>query len=170
MDFSELARSRFSVRQFSEQPVPRETLDKILEAGRLAPTACNLQPQHVYVLQSQAALDAIRAITPCAFNDPVVLLVCGDTKTCWTNPYSGHTSAEVDASIVAAHMMLQAADLALGTTWVGYFDAQKVKEAFSLPDGVEPCCLLPLGFPAKTAAPAELHGQRKPMDETVSFL
>ena len=87
MDFSELARSRYSVRQFSEQPVPRETLDKILEAGRLAPTACNLQPQHVYVLQSQAALDAIRAITPCAFNAPVVLLVCGDTKTCWTNPY-----------------------------------------------------------------------------------
>ena len=102
MDFSELARSRYSVRQFSEQPVPRETLDKILEAGRLAPTACNLQPQHVYVLQSQAALDAIRAITPCAFNAPVVLLVCGDTKTCWTNPYSGHTSAEVDASIGSA--------------------------------------------------------------------
>lgn len=170
MDFSELARSRYSVRQFSEQPVPREVLDKILEAGRLAPTACNLQPQHVYVLQSQTALDAIRAITPCAFNAPVVLLVCGDTKTCWSNPYSGHTSAEVDASIVAAHMMLQAADLALGTTWVGYFDAQKVKEAFSLPEGMEPCCLLPLGYPAKTAAPAELHGKRKPIDETVSLL
>ena len=77
---------------------------------------------------------------------------------------------EVDASIVAAHMMLQAADLALGTTWVGYFDAQKVKEAFSLPEGMEPCCLLPLGYPAKTAAPAELHGKRKPIDETVSLL
>ena len=125
---------RSSIRSYTDKKISDSDIKTILEAGRLAPTACNLQPQHVYVLQSQAALDAIRAITPCAFNAPVVLLVCGDTKTCWTNPYSGHTSAEVDASIVAAHMMLQAADLALGTPWVGYFDAQKVKEAFSLPD------------------------------------
>ena len=169
MEFSTLAAARYSVRDFSDAPVSKQELDVVLEAGRLAPTACNLQPQRIYVLQSEQALASIRAITPCAFNAPLVLLVCGDTSESWNNPYSGHDAAEMDASIVTSHMMLQAAQLGLGTTWVCFFDPAKVKAAFSLPEGVEPYCLLPLGRPADSARPSEQHGSRKPLQETVCY-
>lgn len=168
MDFSALAKARFSVRSFSEKPLKEEELNAVLEAGRCAPTACNYQPQKIYVLKSEKAIAAIRAITRCAFNAPVVLLVCGDTAVSWKNPFSKHDSMDADCSIVATQMMLKAAELGLGTTWVGYFDPEKVREAFSLPEGVEPLCLLPIGYPASDAVPSEMHGSRKPLSETVT--
>ena len=161
--------SRRSCRAYKPQQITDAELDAVLEAGSLAPTACNLQPQRIYILQSDAALSAIRGITPCAFNAPVVLLVCGDTGESWNNPYSGHDAAEMDATIAATHMMLKAAELGLGTNWVCFFDHAKVKEAFSLPQGVEPYCLLPLGYPADTACPSEQHGSRKPLSQTVFY-
>lgn len=167
MDFLSLASSRYSVRSYDDRPVPDAVLARILEAGRLAPTAKNLQPQRIFVLQSPAALEKLRQITPYAFNAPVVLLLCGDTEEGWKNPFDGKDHTETDVAIVTTHLLLAATEAGLGTCWVGSFDTQKVAETFALPKALQPFALLPLGFPAENAAPSERHALRKPLSETV---
>lgn len=117
MELLELLKARYSVRRFADKPVEEEKLQLVLEAGACAPTAKNQQPQHIYVLESAAALEKIRAITPCAFDAPVVLLICGNRQEGWTNPFNDRNATEMDCSIVTAQMMLEAQSLGLGTTW-----------------------------------------------------
>ena len=99
-------------------------------AGQAAPTAKNQQPQRIYVLESEDAIGKIRGITRCAFNAPVVLLVCGDKEAAWTNPFNDRNSAEMDCSIVTTQMMLQAQELGLGTCWI-----HRAKEEFETEEG-----------------------------------
>jgi nitroreductase len=170
MSFLELAEARYSLRRFSDKPVEKEKLDRILQAGRVAPTACNNQPQNILVLQSQEALEKLRRCTSCHFNAPMALIICFDKSISWKRPYDEKDHGEIDASIVCAHMMLEAADLGLGTTWVCYFDPQAVIREFALPEDIIPSSILPLGYAAADAAPAPLHAQRKPIGETVRIL
>ena len=167
MEFSDLIRSRYSVRKYADKPVEEEKLQKVLAAGAAAPTAKNQQPQHIYVLESKEAIEKIRAITRCAFDAPVVLLVCGDREQAWTNPFNGRNSAEMDCSIVTTQMMLQAQELGLGTCWVCWFDTQQTKEAFGIPESQEVFALLPLGYPAEGSKPSAMHDSRKALEETV---
>lgn len=170
MTFLELARARYSVRKFAETPVEEEKLQAVLQAGACAPTAKNLQPQRIYVLQSEAAVARIRGITRCAFNAPVVLLICGDVNEGWVNPFNNRNSTEMDCSIVTTHMMLAARELGLGSTWVCWFDTEGAKKLFGLPQDQEVYALLPLGYPAEDAHPSSMHGSRKPLEETVKYL
>lgn len=170
MTFLELAAKRYSLRQFSNAPVEKEKLDKILEAGRIAPTACNNQPQSILVLQSPAALDKLKKCTPCHFDAPMALIICYDKNTSWKRPYDQKDHGDIDASIVCASMMFEAAELGLGTTWVCYFDPAAVSREFSLPENIIPSSILPLGYPSDNAVPAPLHAQRKPVGETVRIL
>jgi nitroreductase len=170
MTFSELAKNRFSVRKFSNQPVEEEKLAQILETGRIAPTAKNLQPQRIYVLKSPEALDKIRKITVCAFDAPIVLLVCGDVQNSWKSPFNGQRRTEMDCAIVTTHMMMQAWELGIGSVWVCRFDTELTKTAFALPEGIEPFCLLPIGYAAFDCVPAAFHAIRKPLGETVTVL
>ena len=170
MDFYELVKARYSVRKYADKPVEEEKLQKVLAAGAAAPTAKNQQPQHIYVLESKEAIEKIRGITRCAFDAPVVLLVCGDKEKAWTNPFNDRNSAEMDCSIVTTQMMLQAADLGLGTTYVGMFEPEKLLAAFPEMAGLTPIALLPLGYPAENARPSRLHADRKPMEELVKYL
>ena len=159
MDFLTLARERYSVRKFTEQPVKQEDLDKILAAGHLAPTACNFQPQRVLVLRSGEALEKLKGCTDCHFNAPTALIVCADLERCWKRKFDGKLSSDVDASIVTTLMMMEAQELGVGTTWVMYFDPQKVRRTFGLPDHVDPVAILVMGYPAPDAVPAPLHSQ-----------
>ena len=171
MDFSQLVRERCSVRKFSEAPVEPEKLRAVLEAGRLAPTACNNQPQRIYVLQSPEALAKIRGVVKYAFNAPIVLMICVNEDAAWKNQREpGFSSGEMDATIVCDHMMLQAADLGLGTTWVRGYTTEDVMRAFPLPLGERLVCLLPLGYPAEDARPAPQHSVRRPMEDLVKTL
>ena len=111
MEFSDLIRSRYSVRKYADKPVEQDKLEKILAAGQAAPTAKNQQPQRIYVLESKDAIETIRGITRCAFTAPVVLLVCGDKEAAWTNPFNDRNSAEMDCSIVTTQMMLRSRSL-----------------------------------------------------------
>ena len=86
MDFLELAKNRYSERFFDPRPIEQEKLDKILEAGRVVPTACNYQPQRFYVLRSPEALAKARMVTPFHYNAPLMLLVCYDLNTVWKQP------------------------------------------------------------------------------------
>lgn len=117
MNFLQLAKDqRYSVRKFKDQAVEKEKLDLILEAGRIAPTAANFQPQRILVIEDAAAHEKLKQCTAWYFGAPVVLMVCYDKTTCWKNKTNGTIGGDVDASIVTTHMMLQAAELGLGTT------------------------------------------------------
>ena len=169
MHFSELAKARYSVRAFQEKPIEEETLRLILEAGRVAPTACNNQPQRIFVAKSEAARQKLAAVCRCTFDAPVILVVCYDRSRDWQNKLApGVRSGETDAAIVCTHMMLQAADLGIGSCWVGYFAPQAVSEALELPEDLTVCALLPMGYPAETAAPIALHTQYRDFADTIT--
>lgn len=170
MEFINLAKERFSVRKFEEKPVEKEALDLIIEAGRQAPTAKNIQPFKVYVLKSDEALAKIRALTPATFNAPVVMLLCEDKANAWVNPFDEFNSSAMDMGIMVSHMMLEAQDLGLGTTCVCWFDTAKVKEEFNIPDGLQPRILLPIGHPAADVQPGPMHPFRKEVSEWVEEL
>ncbi|MBR0140207.1 MAG: nitroreductase family protein [Firmicutes bacterium] len=168
--FLDLAKERCSVRKFKPVPVEKEKLDKILEAGRVAPTACNYQPQRVLVIQSPEALEKLKKCTGCHFNAPLALLTCVSMDECWQRNFDGQTSEFVDGSIVTAHMMLEAAELGIGSCWVMWFDPEAVRREFKLSDDLVPISLLPMGYPAEGYEPSPKHADRKPLEETVKFL
>ncbi len=170
MEFLSMAKQRYSVRQYKDMPVEPEKLQKILEAGRVAPTATNAQPQKVYVLQSPEALE--KAMEAARFYDaPVLLMVCADKDTAWVRKYDGMNSYQIDASIVTDHMMLQATELGLGSLWICWFKEEVLRQAFDLPENIVPVNLLAIGYADGEAASPERHDEkRKPLSETVSFL
>lgn len=169
MDFIKLATDRYSVRKFSDKPLGKEIIDKILEAGHIAPTGCNYQPQRILVINSEESLAKLKDCTRCHFDAPCAMLVCYNKDECWTRPYDSVQSGAVDASIVTTHMMLEAAELGVGSTWVMHFNPFKMREAFEIPENIEPVALLVMGYPASDAVPNERHSVYRPIDETVVY-
>lgn len=170
MDFMELAAARYSVRKFSPQPVEEEKLNTILEAGRLAPTARNFQPQRVYVLRTPEAMEKAEKLTCCMYGAPVALLVCCDLERVWNNPERpGYSTCEVDPSIVTTHMMLAAWELGVGSVWVGHFNDKEVCEAYGLPESIRPVAFLPLGY-ADIGPKESQHSAFRPAEETIAYL
>lgn len=169
MDFLKLCADRYSVRSFSDKPIPDEVLGQILEAGRLAPTAMNRQPQRVFVIRSEAALTTMRTVKKC-YGANTVLMVCGDTSVACDRPITDHSMAEMDCSIVTTQMMLAARSLGVGSCWICAFDVPAMAKAFDLPDNLTPYVLLALGYPADDAAPGPRHTERYPLAETVTEL
>lgn len=169
MDFTTLAKKRYSVRKFSDRPVEKEKLDLILKAAQLAPTACNNQPQRILIIESDDALKKLKTCTQCHFDAPLALLVCYDAEKSWKRSFDGDDSGTVDASIVTTQMMLQAAEIGLGTTWVAFFDPKAIRERFRLPARFVPVTLLPLGYPAEDSVPNSLHDKRDEMEKTVFY-
>ncbi|AFS79768.1 nitroreductase family protein [Gottschalkia acidurici 9a] len=169
MNFIELSQARYSLRNFDVRKVEQEKLDLVLKAAQLAPTAVNYQPQRILVIESDEALTKLKDCTIFHFNAPMALLVCASKDEAWKRSYDGKCHADIDASIVATHMMLQATELGLGTTWVGHFDPVAIRNAFSIPSDLEPVCILPIGYPSEDAAPNPNHNKRKDISETVSY-
>jgi nitroreductase len=169
MNFKELSVSRYSVRKFQNRPVEQEKLDLLLEAGLSAPTAANHQPQRILVINKEEGLKKVDNCTQYRFGAPVVLLICYDKNEYWVRKFDGENSGQIDASIVTTQMMLQAADIGLGTTWVMHFDPAKTAEEFKLPEKIIPVAMLPLGYPAVDAAPSHWHVLRHPLDKIVYY-
>lgn len=169
IDFLTLVKERYSVRSFKPQPVEQETLDLILKAGHAAPTACNLQPQRILVINSEGVIAKLQKCTKCHFHAPAALLVCYDKDQCWKRSYDGKSSGEIDAAIVTTHMMLEAASLGVGTTWVMHFIPDAMREEFQIPENLEPAALLVMGYPAADAKPYPGHGEFKPEGDIVSY-
>ena len=142
MNFAELSAQRYSLRKFSDRPVEDALLQQVLEAGRNAPTAHNNQPQRIFVLQSPEAMAKADACMGCHFHPPVLLAVAYDPAAAWDREDDGKNHGEIDATIAVTQMMLQAADLGLGTTYVGMFDPEKLTAAFPEMAGLSPspCC------------------------------
>lgn len=167
-DFMELARARFSTRRFSARPLEQEKLDKILEAGRIAPTGANKQPQKVYVIRKPEHIDILCTLTPCVYGASTVLLVAYDDTLDWKNPMETefHTG-EVDAAIVATHMMLEAAELGVDSCWVAHFPPKKTAAVFHLPSHIHPVLLMPMGYKEASYHPAPDHEQYRDKSELV---
>lgn len=169
--FFELAKERYSVRAYLPKPVEDEKLQKVLEAGLLAPTAKNQQPQKIYVVKSEELKAKLAAVTPCTFNAPVVLVICYDEeRACKGKVYENYSFGNTDAAIVGTHMMLEAADLGLGTCWVGWFCEKEVKEALNLPENIRVCDLMPIGYTAPDAHISQMHYSSRGLNDTVEFL
>ena len=169
MDFSTLAAARYSVRKFRDTKVSREHLDIILKAAHNAPTAHNNQPQRILVVNSEEGLKKMDLCTRCRYGAPLVFLICADSSTAWVRPFDSVKSDWVDASIVTSHMMLQAADIGVGTTWVMFFEPDKIIKEFKLSEKLLPVAILVAGYPADDAAPAPVHSQKNPMESMIFY-
>lgn len=165
--FLALAERRHSVLRYDSRPIEEETLEAVLRAGQLAPTACNNQPQRILLLTEEEKLALIRRVTRCSLPFAAAMLVCFDRDSCWYRPCDGRSSGETDAAIVTTHMMLADADLGLGSIWVMSWDPREMREAFAIPARWEPTALLILGYEAAGALPNPGHFSRRPLGETV---
>ena len=169
MDFLNLAKKRYSCRSFLKKKVEKEKIEKILEAGRVAPTAVNFQPQRILVLDDEEKLSRLNECTKYGWGAPIVMVICYDKTISWKRQYDNKDEGIVDASIVATHMMLEIQDLGLGTTWIGSFDPEKVREVYKIPENLEIIALLPVGYPAEDAKPSGSHEKRNSMEEMVCW-
>ena len=151
MEFKEVIRNRYSCKKYSDRQVEPEKLTAILEAGRLAPTAKNLQEQHVYVLQTANSLAKIDEATPCRYGAPTVLVVAFDKKNVFTYPGA-------------------AADEGVDSCWINFFDPEKLAADHELPENEEILMVMDLGYAAEGTGPLGNHNSRKPLGETVTYM
>lgn len=171
MEFNEVVKMRYSCRSYEQRQLSKADLDAILEAGRLAPTAKNLQEQHIYVLQSDEMLAKVDQWSKCRFGAPTVLVVAYDKNNVYTYPGSNRQSGIEDASIVATHMMLAATNVGVGSCWVNCVHIDELHAALGLPENEEILMLLDLGYPSEEGkTPLHMHFKRKAIEETVTYL
>ena len=152
MDFLSLVKKRYACRSYKKQAVEQEKLDLILEAGRVAPTGANRQPQRLVVVRSQEGMERLARCTR-DFGAPVAIIVCADTTQAWTRKYDGKQVGDIDASIVTDHMMLCATSIGLNTLWICMFKPDAVREEFGLPEGIEPVNILLIGYRGRGTPP-----------------
>lgn len=171
MEFKEVIIKRYSCKKYdSARQISDSQLNAILEAGRLAPTAKNLQEHHIYVAQSEESLAKIDEATPCRYGAPTVLVVTFDKSNVYTYPDGKRKSGIEDAAIVATHLMLAAANEGVDSCWLNCVHIDQLHDALSLPDNEEILMLLDLGFAAPGTKPLANHNSRKPLTDTVTKL
>lgn len=169
MNFLDNAKKRYSVRSYKSQKVEQEKLDLILEAARVAPTAANLQPVRLIVVQEKEGLAKIEKAAN-IYNAPLAVIVCADHSTAWTRPFDKKQTGDIDAAILTDHMMLQASELGLGTVWVCYFKPNILSQEFNLPENLEPVNILVIGYADEEPADPDRHGKtRIPLDTLVAY-
>jgi len=166
MQFSELIKKRYSVRSYRPDPVEDDKLEQVLEAARLAPTAANRQPFQFLVIHTAGREEELRRIygQPWFVQAPIVICACGIPEQAWVSRDS-KSYCDVDVSIAMDHLILAAADLGLGTCWIGAFDPTAVREVLGLPEDVEPIAFTPLGYPNDEPKPKK----RKPLAELIRY-
>jgi len=154
MKFSELIAQRYSVRNYQPKPVEESLLMQVLEAGRLAPSACNLQPYYFIVIRDDVHKQLLRPAynRDWFINAPVIIAVCIDSLSEWQRS-DGVRYGKVDAAIAMDHMTLAATELGLGTCWIGAFKEDEAKSALNLPKNIEVVAFTPLGYPNQSMPP-----------------
>lgn len=168
MNFIEIAKKRFSVRNYTDREISNETLNQILEAANVAPTAANLQPIRLIVVKSNEA-KAKLAKAANIYNAPIAIIVCADKSKAWTRPFDGHQTTDIDASIITDHMMLAATEQGIGSVWICYFKPDVLSEEFELPENLVPVNILALGY-TEAVTDTERHcTQRISREELVSY-
>ena len=166
--FLTLAAERYSCRAFTQELVADEDIQHILEAARLAPTAVNRQPVHIWVVQAREYRDKLKETSAYTYDAPVIFIVGCRPEDAWVRKYDGKNGAEIDAAIVGTHIMMEAADLGLGCTWVGSFDPVKLKDVLPQIGEWVPVAMFPVGH--ILGEPSARHGERKAIEDLVTKL
>jgi len=172
MNFYELIRNRESIRSYDpDRPVSQDVLMRILDAGRLAPSAVNFQPWRFLVISSEEMLAKVR---PCYGRDwfsnaPHILVVVGYRDQAWVRKYDGYNSLETDLTIAMDHMILAAEYEGVGTCWVGAYDPAVLREALGLKANETVYSITPLGYPKEGFEKAGSK-KRKAIEEVVKIL
>lgn len=167
MEFENVIRKRTSVRKFSDKKLEQTKLDKILEAGRIAPTAKNNQPFKIFVVNSDEGLMKIDNATRCRYGAKTVLIVCGNREEAYHK--GDYSTYEMDSCIVATHMMLEATNMDVDNIWIESFDESILRKEFDIPSDYTPICLLPLGYKTEDCPINPLHEKRKNIEELVEY-
>jgi nitroreductase len=170
MKLFEIAKARYSCRNYKSQEVEKDKIITILEAARVAPSGVNFQPWHFIVIQSLENKEKVcQAYNREWFKTaPLFIIACGDHKISWKRN-DGKDIMDIDVTIAIDHLILQATELGLGTCWVCNFNIKKLKENFKLPDHIEPIAIIPLGYPNDTAVPDRHLLKRKPLNEIIHW-
>ena len=148
MSVLEFAKKRYSVRNYENRAVENEKLEKIIEAAHVAPTAANLQPVRLIVVQEKENMDKLGKAAN-TYDAPVAIIVCADHSKAWTRPFDGKSMTDIDATILTDHMMV---------------------EEFNLPKHLEPINILALGYADEKPADSERHkNMRIPVEELVTY-
>ncbi len=173
MDVLQAIKTRRSVRSYSSRPIPADVLERMRQALRLAPSACNFQPWN-FILVSDAELR--RQVARAAHDQlwmadaPLIVVGCGLPDRAYQHMGGSGNSAEIDVAIALDHLTLAAVAEGLGTCWIGAFDERQVKELLGVPPNVKVVAMTPLGYPASPDlnAPVE-EGRRKRPEEIFSI-
>lgn len=168
MNIYQLIEERHSIRHYTNQEVEDDKLNRILEAGRLAPSGKNAQAWKFIVTEKEenkeALVKACKGQKFIAEADKIITVVVDETEV-----YQKHgtymTSFPMDGAIALQHMMLAATEEGLGTCWIGAFKEAEVKEVLDIPDPYRVVGLTPLGYPAKDGR----DRGRKSLDEVVCW-
>ena len=168
MDFITLIQNRYSCRAFAKKEIEQDKVDRILEAGRIAPTAANRQPVHVWAVFGSEALNAIKGCTRSNYGAPLIMVVGCRPVDAWVRRYDGKNGAEVDASIIATYLMLAAENEGLATLWVGSFDPVSLAKVLPGSEGYELIAMINVGYATEDCKPSEMHGKRVKMGEFVT--
>ncbi|MEM2465923.1 MAG: nitroreductase family protein [Candidatus Bathyarchaeia archaeon] len=168
MDTFEAVQARRSVRAYQPTPVPKEKLLRVLEAGRLAPSASNIQPWHFIIVTDAEKRERLAKAPFARFlkEAPVVIVGCGDQK-------ASPKWFIVDVAIAMQNMVLTATSMGFGTCWVGSFEENNVRQLLKIPENYRVVALLALGYPRRkfdlTGKVLHLIRRRKPLEKIVSF-
>ncbi len=166
--FTDLINARYSCRNYSDAPVSDELVRAVVDAARLAPSACNRQPWTFVAVRDADTRHSMLAKSRPAFADaPVVIVACGHHDQAWHRPADNKDHTDVDLSIAVEHICLASTALGLATCWVCSFDTEAVRRELGLPDEVEPIALIPLGYSADDdSAPIKV---RKDLDSILRW-
>lgn len=165
MEFNELIRERFSCRALSDKEIPHESMNRIFEAARVAPTAVNRQPFKIWAIESPDARAKLAETTAGVF-----LVIGSKADEAWVRPDDDLNFADVDAAIVATHIMLAIHNEGLRATWVGKFNTPKLKELFPVMEGYNLIAIFPVGYPTEKGVPSPRHKERKSAVDIVQVL
>jgi nitroreductase len=172
MEYTDLIRSRESIRNYdTKRPVPREILERILDAGRIAPSAANHQPWKFLIISSP---DMLEKVSACYNRDwfkeaPHILIIIGIKNQAWTRNFDGYNSIETDAAIALTHMILAAENEGIGTCWIANYDPSILKEVLGIDDNYLIFGITPLGY-QKPGFMKASNKKRKTLEDIVEFL
>jgi nitroreductase len=167
MNVFEAIRTRRSVRRYKTHPVEENKLQRILEAGRLSPSAVNKQPWHFIVVRDPSVRESLRASYGQSWfvNAPLIIVVCADPSNAWVRR-DGEEYWKVDAAIALQDMILCATEEGLGTCWIGAFNEEPARRVLKIPEKIRIVAMTPLGYADESKAPVS---DRKPLKESCTM-
>lgn len=173
MNFRELAEKRYSCRKFTDKKVEKDLMEKIVETALKSPTAVNFQPFKIFMMESEEAKEIIRKVTNYTFGADNFLVLGAKKDEAWVRSFDNYNYADVDASIVGTHIMLETYDLGLATTWVGHFDVEQLKKLCPAMKDYNLLAIFPIGYAdtsEKAGQPIGLHYKQRAKEEVVEVL